>query len=126
MESLQDFIIGITLFINNIIIPFLFGLALLFFIFNAFRYLILGAGETNAKDNARNLALYGIGAFVLLVSIWGIVNLLVSGLGFDRGNYVQPDFIENTRNSNQQSQCQGGRICTPDPYNPGGTVCFAC
>jgi ABC-type dipeptide/oligopeptide/nickel transport system permease component len=94
MDSLQEYIIGITLFINNIIIPFFFGLALLFFIWNAFRFFILGNKNEPDQENAKKLAIYGIAAFVLLVSIWGIVNLLVNGLNLSSNNYITPDYIE--------------------------------
>lgn len=95
MDSLQEFIIGITLFANNVIIPFLFGLALLFFIWNAYRFFVAGGSDQNAQENAKKLALYGVGAFVFLVSLWGIINLLVGGLGFNNSNYpIEPDYIE--------------------------------
>ncbi|MEX2340924.1 MAG: hypothetical protein WD605_01235 [Candidatus Paceibacterota bacterium] len=95
MRNLQEFIIGITLFISNILIPFLFGLALLFFIWNVFRYFILGKQNSPDQESARRLALYGIAAFVFLVSLWGIVNLLVGGLGLNRSNFpVEPDYIQ--------------------------------
>ena len=93
MSSLQEFIIGITLFINNIIIPLLFGLALLFFIWNVFRFFILGNKSEPDQENAKKLAIYSIAAFVLLVSIWGIVNLLISGLNLGSNNYITPDYL---------------------------------
>ncbi len=95
MDSLQEFIIGITIFINNAVIPFLFGLALLFFIWNAFRFFILGNKNEPDQENAKKLALYGVGAFVFRVSLWGIINLLVGGLGFSNSNYpIEPDYLE--------------------------------
>lgn len=93
MQSLQELIVNLTTFINNVLLPFLFALALLFFIWNAARFFILDASRTGAKDDARRLALYGIGAFVLLVSLWGIVNLLVNGLGWNDSNPVIPDYM---------------------------------
>lgn len=93
MQSIQELIINLTLFISNVLLPFLFGLALLFFVWNTFKFFIAGAGDTTAKENAKNLALYGIGGFVLLVSIWGIVNMLVNGLGWGGTNEVVPDYI---------------------------------
>lgn len=93
MGSLQEFIIAISVFINNVLIPLLFGIALLFFLYNTFRFFILGASETEAKENAKRLALYGILGFVFLVSIWGIVNLLVSGLGFQNDQALRPDYF---------------------------------
>lgn len=92
-DSVQGYIILITDFINYVILPLIFGIALLFFLINAVRYFIIGGSDTEGRAKAKRLALYGIGAFVFLVSIWGIVNMLVSGLGF-RGNEAGcPDYI---------------------------------
>jgi len=93
MNSLQEFIIGVSTFINNVLLPFLFALALLFFMYNAFRFFILEGDEKDGREKAKRMALYGVLAFVFLVSIWGIVNLLVNGLGL-YGNYpLNPDYL---------------------------------
>lgn len=96
-DSVQSYIVAIIQFINNTIIPVLFGLALLFFLVNAARYFILKGGDSDGQEKARSLALYGIGAFVALLSLWGIVNLLVEDLGFDRENPITPDYIDTYR-----------------------------
>lgn len=93
MQTLQEFIVNVTLFISNVLLPFLFGLALLFFVWNAFRFFIYGASDKDAQEKAKNLALYGIAAFVLLVSLWGVVNLLIRGLDLGSNNYVTPDYM---------------------------------
>ena len=115
MGSLQEYIIGITIFVNNVIIPFLFGLALLFFIWNAFRFFILGNKNGPDQENAKKLAFYGIGAFVFLVSLWGIINLLVSGLGFNNSNYpIEPDYIMQTDTTYRgPGDSVGGNTITP-------------
>ena len=91
--TIQDFLLDIGFFINGTLIPFLFALALLFFIYNAAKYFIIGGGDPGAREKARTLALYGIAAFVLLVSIWGIVNLLSRSLGIDNDRSVCPDYM---------------------------------
>ncbi|MCB9819673.1 hypothetical protein H6789_03145 [Candidatus Nomurabacteria bacterium] len=96
MYSIQEFIVKLTLFISNTLLPFLFGLALLFFIYNVFRLFILKSSENEAKESAKRFALYSIAAFVFLVSIWGIVNLLVNGLGLNGGYDVVPDYMMNS------------------------------
>ena len=110
MESLQEFIILLGSFINNVIMPFLFGLALLFFLWNAFRFFILEADDKGGHDNAKQLMLYGIGGFVLLVSVWGIVNLLVNGLGIGGEAPLRPDYVDTDgflrENLNQREYCQ--------------------
>jgi hypothetical protein len=96
-DSIQGYIIAIIRFINTTIIPVLFGLALLFFLVNAARYFILKGADAEGQEKARSLALYGIGAFVALLSLWGIVNLLVEDLGFDRERPITPDYIDTYR-----------------------------
>jgi len=95
MQSIQELIVNITLFISNVLLPFLFGLALLFFIWNVFRFFIAGSGDAASKESAKNLALYGIAGFVLLVSLWGIVNMFVYGLGWGQSGQVVPDYMLN-------------------------------
>ena len=92
-QSIQAYSLDIVDFINDAVIPVLFGIALLAFIFNVIRYFIFGATDSSVKSNARSYALYSIGAFVILVSIWGIVNLLVVGfLGSTQTDAPCPDF----------------------------------
>lgn len=93
MFSIQDYLVSITFFINDALLPVLFALALLFFVFNSFRFFILGHNESDAKEKAKQLAIYGIAAFVLLVSIWGIVNLIVYGLDISGDYPVTPDYF---------------------------------
>lgn len=95
MSSIQGFIAAITSFIGGTLLPFLFGLALLFFIFNAFRYFVLAGADEEGRKRARQLALYGITAFVFLVSIWGIVNVITAGFGFNTERPLTPDYIQH-------------------------------
>lgn len=121
MQSLQQFIVSVTIFIGNVLIPFLFGLALLVFLWNAFRFFILGAHEIEARDNARRLALYGILGFVFLVSIWGIINLLVGGLGIGSENAVTSDYIEANRPGFSVWFLDFGGDERPDFSSPGAS-----
>lgn len=80
-------------FINNMLLPFLFGLALLFFVWNSVRFFVIGGNNQEAQESAKRLALYGVGGLVLLVSLWGIVNMLVYGLGWYSEDSVVPDYM---------------------------------
>lgn len=93
--NIQGFLGEFLTFLNLIIVPLIFALAFLFFLWNATRYFIIGQGSDESKEKAKRLALYGILAFVIMVSIWGIVNLLVGGLGFDRTSIICPDYNPN-------------------------------
>src|SRR3989338_10308274 len=80
-------------FFNSTVVPLLFALAFLFFIINATRYFIIGGDKEAERAKARTFATWGIIAFVLMVSIWGIVNLLVNGFGIDNSGPICPDFL---------------------------------
>ncbi len=94
-DNLQGYLVLIGQFINNTILPLIFTIALLFFLVNAARYFVFGGANEDGQDKARRMALYGIGAFTFLVSIWGIVNMLVSSLGVDDSQSKCPDFLGN-------------------------------
>lgn len=92
-ETLQGYIVSILQFINFILLPLLFAIALLFFLVNMARYFILKGDNGPDREKAKTLALYGIGAFVFLVSIWGIVNMFVNGLEINNEGPRCPDYL---------------------------------
>ena len=92
--SAQSFIGNFLTFSNTVLIPFLIGIAFLFFTFNVIRYFVIGGGNDEGREKARNLALYGVLAFFIIVIFWGIVNILSSSLGFDGKHTPTPDYLE--------------------------------
>ncbi len=63
--------------INNIAVPLLFAVAFIVFIFGIFQYFILSRGDEEKQAKGRGLMLYGLIGFFLMVSVWGLVNILV-------------------------------------------------
>lgn len=108
--SAQGFIAGFLAFANSVLIPFLLGFAFLFFVFNAFRFFIVNGSNEDGQKNAKNLAVYGVLAFVVLVVFWGVVNLLASSAGFNKGQQPTPDYVENN----------GGDFKSAAPRSPSG------
>ena len=78
--EVDTFFVRIGGFIDNILIPLLFTLALLFFVYGMFRYFILGGASDDNRATGRKIMWWSILGFVLMVSIWGIVNIISSGL----------------------------------------------
>lgn len=74
-EDLADTFIGI---INNIAVPLLFAVSFLVFIFGVFRYFIAGGADEEKRKQATQMILYGIIGFALMVSVWGLVNILLN------------------------------------------------
>lgn len=58
------------------IIPFLYAIAFLFFLFGVARFFFSDSEENRKKG--KDFALYGIIGFFILFSVWGIVKLLLS------------------------------------------------
>ncbi len=80
--EISTYMTNISVFINSRLVPLVFAIAFLVFIWGVFKYFILGGGESDKREEGRQLMLYAIIGFVLMVSIWGIVNILSQGLGF--------------------------------------------
>ena len=93
--EVNTFIGKISEFINGVIIPFIFGLALLMFVWGVFKFFILGGNDEGKQEEGKQLILYSVIGLVVMVSIFGIVNLVANGFfgGTDRQN------IQNIPNS---------------------------
>jgi len=96
--EINTFFGKITSFINDILIPLVFAIALLVFIWGVFTYFILGGHNPDKQKEGRGLMMYAIVGFVLMVSIFGIVNLVANGLGFSKDQTIQN--IPNVPTSN--------------------------
>jgi len=92
--SLQNFFTAIPQIINNTLIPFLFGIAFLFFAINIIRYFVAGAGNKDAQEKAKNVAIYGVIAFVFLSIFWGIINMFAASTGLEDCAPVTSDYLE--------------------------------
>lgn len=79
-DEIDELGANVTLFINNTIVPLIFAIAFVVFLWGVVKFFIIGKDSEIDKESARNYMLWGIGGFVLMVSIWGIVNLIAGGL----------------------------------------------
>ncbi len=84
-------------FINRILVPLIFALAFLMFIWGMFRYFIFGGGDEGSRETGKQLMIWGVVAFVMMVSIWGLVNVIAEGLGFRQDTLVNPPSAIITR-----------------------------
>ncbi len=74
--------------INNVLVPVLFAVAFIVFLWGAFKTFILGQGSDESKEAGKSLMLWGIIGFFVMVSIWGLVNILTGTVNF--GNNAGP------------------------------------
>ena len=74
--------------INNILVPVLFAIAFIVFIWGAFTTFIVGANEEGVKEEGKNLMLWGLIGFFVMVSVWGLVNILTGTVSFSNTSGV--------------------------------------
>ena len=67
--------LGIVVKIINALMPFIVGLAVLFFMWGVFQF-IKSSGNEDELTEGRNRMIYGIIGIFVMVSVWGLVNLL--------------------------------------------------
>ena len=111
LSSIQDYLAAIATFLQNIILPFLFSFAFLYFLINLARLYVFEGASDSSHDQARNNAIWGIAAFVFLFSLWGIVTLVLNGLQINNNTAAAcPDYITKF-----------GGTCSETPATPFGS-----
>lgn len=108
--NIQTFLVNVLTFLNGTVIPFLLAIAFVFFLWNVVRYFIFGGSDEGKHEEARRLAIWGILAFVVIASLWGIVNTFTRGFGLNYSNSITPDYMG-----------EKGYI-PPDDWQPGANL----
>lgn len=91
--NIFGFITLILMFIDRFLVPLIFAIAFVVFLWGIYEYFILGGADEEKRKEGRKLALTGIIGFVIMIAVWGLVGLLVNSLGFDtRGRPPLPTF----------------------------------
>lgn len=67
---------GIINLINQVIVPVLFAIAFLYFIYGVYKYFILGADNDAERETGRQFVLWAIIGFAVILSVWGLVSVV--------------------------------------------------
>src|SRR3990167_10441375 len=67
--------------INGVLVPVLFAVAFIVFLWGAFQAFIVGANNEEVKEKGKNLMLWGLIGFFVMISVWGLVNILTGTTG---------------------------------------------
>ena len=62
------------------ILPIIIAVAVIYFVYNAFMYMI--AADEDRKAEAKSKIIYGIVGLFVMVSVWGLVAILSGTFGF--------------------------------------------
>ncbi|MFZ1987509.1 MAG: hypothetical protein WAV21_00525 [Minisyncoccia bacterium] len=76
--------------INTIVVPLIFAVAFVVFIWGVFQFFIVGGSDEEARGKGRDLMIWGLIGFFVMVSVWGLVNILVGT--FDLNTGAAPDY----------------------------------
>ncbi|MBP6857777.1 MAG: hypothetical protein KBC11_01090 [Candidatus Pacebacteria bacterium] len=96
-DSLLDILIWLKCIIGSAIIPLIFTLAFLYFLWGMVQY-IRNANNEKKREESKKFIYVGIIALTVMVSVWGIVRIVTSTFGL--GNTVpqlQTDCLTNTK-----------------------------
>jgi hypothetical protein len=72
---------NILYIINDILVPVIFALAFLMFIYGIAKAYIFSGGSEEAVKKGHSLILWGIIGFVVMLSLWGLVNVVGNTFG---------------------------------------------
>ena len=141
-QSLFTFFLGI---LNLYVVPIIFAIAFVMFLFGVYRYFIAGGANAEKVQEGQKFVMWSVVGFVIMFSIWGIINLFINTLGFDStsrpglptfgtssispsGASNASSFPNTSNNANsayQSAPSSSGTICSDGSVAANG-VCNSC
>lgn len=122
ISNFSNSLIGL---LNTVVVPLVFAVAFLVFIWGVYNYFILGGANAEKRAEGSKFVLSALVGFVLMISIWGIVQLLLGtfpGLK-DQSRPALPCFSGNCPTQAQQpAPSAGQQQPAPARGTSGGTT----
>ncbi|HEY4489491.1 MAG TPA: hypothetical protein VJA87_03365 [Candidatus Paceibacterota bacterium] len=95
--------------INSSLVPLIFALAFLLFLFGVFKYFFsLGSDAEESRQKGKQFILWAVIAFAVMISVWGLVNILIRTV---------PGLENQTR---PPLPCFSGNDCDSEPNRGDG------
>jgi len=134
--SIANIIANIIAFINNILVPFVFAIAFIVFLYGVLQYFFLkGATDPKARAEGSKFIFGAVIAFAVMLTVWGLVNIVKGTLNLDTNQPALPVFNPGgTNNSSGSTGTQTGDVpvapakqsgqvpAQTSPTPPGNTV----
>lgn len=89
-EVLGGYTAGIIDFINKYLIPFIWAIAFIVFLWGVYTFFIAGGADEEKRTQGKQLVMWAVIGFVVMTSLWGLVNLITNTLGFGGENAPKP------------------------------------
>ncbi len=86
LNAITPYSTGIINVINSILVPVLIAIAFIVFLWGVYKYFILGAADEKNRADGRQFVLWGVIGFVVILSLWGLVNIVRGAFGLTTGS----------------------------------------
>lgn len=108
-DQLVNFFQSVIDLINTIVVPLVFAIAFVVFLWGVYTYFIAGGASEEKRKEGTQFVFWAIIGFVIMISLWGIVNLVNGTLPLNGSQPKLPSFDSTTG-----SPVGGdGSTCTP-------------
>jgi predicted cobalt transporter CbtA len=88
--------------VNTVLVPVLVAIAFIVFLYGVARYFIIGGANEGDREIGRQYILWGLIGFVVIISVWGIVNIIINTFGLtNTGNNPKPPTFTTTGTNGQ-------------------------
>lgn len=85
----KDFIVGT---VNTILVPILMAIAFIVFLWGVYKYFIQGAADEKSRTDGRQFVLWAVIGFVVITSVWGVVNMVKDTLIPSDATTTRPNY----------------------------------
>lgn len=79
--TFKTFINSIIGILNDIFVPIIFAFAFGAFVWGVAKFFFLDGGSEEGRVEGKQFVFWGILGMVVILSVWGLVNMLLSTLG---------------------------------------------
>ncbi len=85
VSLVQGYSNSILTVINQSLVPVLFAIAFIMFLWGVYKYFIIGATEDKKREEGRHFVLWSIIGFAVILSVWGLVAVVTSTFNLPAG-----------------------------------------
>jgi hypothetical protein len=79
-------------FVNSILVPALIAISFIVFLWGVYKYFIFGAADEKSRTEGRQFVLWGVIGFVVITSVWGLVNMVKDTIVPTSASSTRPNF----------------------------------
>ena len=79
--TFKQYVTDFISLLNTVVVPIIFALAFAAFIWGIVNFFFLHGNDEKKREEGRAFFIWGIIGMVVLFSVWGLVNLVLSTLG---------------------------------------------